>query len=153
MDVVTCRTNPAGAAPLETLMARCEADRASHMTGSACAEVELRLVEHALGQPLPPAFRLFLSRLGGGIFYLKHEIFGARRVMIHDIELVPDLLSFRAWLGPRVPAHLLPIHRADGVVHAIELGDSPQSAVHRLEDPGAASYPDFAAFLRHVVVP
>jgi SMI1/KNR4 family protein SUKH-1 len=153
MSLVTCDTNRSGSAPLEALIARCEADRASHMTGSACTAIELRLVEQALGQSLPPAFRLFLSRLGGGVFYLKHEIFGARRVMIHDIELVPDILSFRAWLGPRVPVSLLPIHRADGVIHAIELGDSPQSAVHRLEDPGAAPYPDLAAFLRHVVVP
>jgi hypothetical protein len=140
-----------GLSPLEGLIARCEADRSSHMTGGPCTALELRAVEDALGEALPAELRLFLSRLGGGVFYLEHEIFGARRVMIHDIELVPDLLSFRSWLGAAVPPGLLPVHRAGGRVHAIELGGTT-AAVHTLNAPGPV-YPDFTTFLQQVVFP
>jgi hypothetical protein len=141
-----------GPGRLEALIARCENDRAAHMTGGGNTERELREVEVALGRPLPEELRLFLSRLGGGVFYLSHEIFGARRVMIHDIELVPDLLHFRSWLGPAVPPHLLPIHRVDGRVHAIELVDGPCAAVVSLSEPGRR-YPCFCDFLGRVVAP
>src|SRR5262245_31370135 len=113
---------PAGR--MEDLIARCEADRGQHMTGGPASEDELRQLEAALGGPLPEAYRQFLRRLGGGVFYLKHEMFGARRVMIHDIELVPDVLSFRSRLGA-LPPSWLPIHRSDGQVHALDLAGDP----------------------------
>jgi hypothetical protein len=140
---------PAPAAPLDALIARCRADVSSHMTGGACPEEDLRQIEAMVRQPLPAPFRAFLSDLGGGVFYLKHEIFGPRRVMIHDIELVPDLLSFRTWLGTAVPPNMLPIHRADGRIHAVDLGTG---AVRPL---GITSpcYADFTTFLERVVLP
>jgi hypothetical protein len=151
VDALIDHGSPALSARLEALIAQCQADRGSHMTGGGCDESELRAVEDVLLQPLPPDFRLFLSRLGGGVFYLEHEIFGARRVMIHDIEMVPDLLSFRTWLGRSAPADLLPVHRAGGRIHAIELGRHPCSSVRSLSD--AVVYPDFSTFLQHVVLP
>jgi len=151
MGTMVYEGDRASPASLEALIARCEADRGAHMTGGGCTEMELRSVEDALRQPLPADFRLFLSRLGGGVFYLKHEIFGARRVMIHDIELVPDLLSFRAWLGTAVPPNLLPIHRADGQIHAIELGGA-RANVRSLNHTGPC-YPRFSAFLEAFVLP
>jgi hypothetical protein len=135
---------------IEILLARCEADRNRHMAGGGASEDELRSVEDALRRPLPEPFRLFLQRLGGGVFYLKHEIFGPRRVMIHDIELVPDLLSFRTWLGAAVPPGLLPIHRADGKIHALDL-DAGRGLVRPLGAAGR-TYPDFTRFLEDVVL-
>jgi hypothetical protein len=132
---------------IDELIARCEADRSLHITFEGSSETELRGLEETLGYPLPTPLRAFLGRLGGGVYYLRHEIFGPRRVMIHDIELVPDLLSFRHWLGAKVPARWLPIHRADGAVHAIELGVPDPAPVRRLSDPGPV-YPDFTAFLK-----
>src|SRR5689334_14415900 len=80
--------------PIDSLLRRCEADARVHMSNGGSSEEDVLLLERSLGRTLPDPFRLFLRRLGGGVFYLKHEIFGPRRVMIHDIELVPDLLSF-----------------------------------------------------------
>jgi hypothetical protein len=137
--------------PLDVLVARCEAERGMHMTGGGCSEAELRCVEASLRGPLPGPLRSFLCRMGGGVFFLKHEIFGARRVMIHDIELVPDLLSFRAWLGSAVPPDLLPFHRADGQIHAIELGEG-RGGVRALNGAGT-NYADFTTFLQRVVLP
>ena len=134
---------------LEAAIARFTADDALHMTGGPCLERELRHVEEAIGQPLSPAFRLFLARMGGGVFYLNHEIFGAHRVILHDIELVPDILSFRAWLGATPPL-LLPFHRTGLRVHALDLAGPPAGRVVVVgsADPG---YPDFTTFLEQVV--
>jgi hypothetical protein len=143
------RTSPSR---LESLIVRCEADRASHMTGGANSATELRAIQEALGHPLPHELRLFLLRLGGGVFYLKHEIFGARRVMIHDIELLPDIVHFRARLGSAVPAAVLPFHCVDSQIHAVELGDGPCAGVLALDETGIR-YPTFADFLEQVVIP
>jgi hypothetical protein len=151
VETAVYNADQAWSTPLDAFLARCEADAGVHMTDGACTERELRGVEERLGQVLPAPFRAFLARLGGGVFYLEHEIFGAHRVMIHDIELVPDLLSFRAWLGAAVPAHLLPIHRAGGRIHAIELGVGPCAAVRPLDGNGR-QYRDFTAFLESVVL-
>jgi hypothetical protein len=122
------------------------------MTGAAAAEDELLALERVLGFPLPAPYRFFLRRLGGGVFYLEHELFGPRRVMVHDIELVPDLLSFRAWLGAELPPAVLPIHRMDGRIHVLDL---QTGACRRLDATAGArdDYADFTAFLETVVLP
>src|SRR5262245_10375647 len=132
----------ANLARMDALISQCQAHCRDHMTSGPCAEAELQSIEDRLGAPLPPLFRLFLQRTGGGVYYLRHEIFGARRVMIHDIELVPDLLTFREWLGA-VPGEWLPIHRSEGRVHAIELGQGESARVRPLDGVGP-TYPDFA---------
>jgi hypothetical protein len=121
------------------------------MMGGASTEIELRGLEETLGRPLPEAYRLFLRRVGGGVFYLKHEIFGAHRVMIHDIELVPDVLSFRTWLRTMPPTQL-PIHRADGRIHVIDL-DTGECAPLGPAVAGQPRYRDFATFLAATVLP
>ena len=133
---------------LQAVLARCEADAARHMTGGPCSESELRHMEDALGAPLPSPYRIFLSRLGGGVYYLRHEIFGAHRVILHDIELLPDALSFRTWLGPDVRPMLLPFHRAGGRIHALDLESAGRVVVLGGSEPG---YPDFTTFLEQVV--
>src|SRR5688500_6397413 len=103
---------------MDELIGCLRAARDLHIVGSGGTEDDLRATEERLGHPLPSPFRHFLQRQGGGIYYLRHEIFGARRVMVHDIETVPDLLSFRQWLGASVPAGWLPFHRSEGRIHA-----------------------------------
>ena len=134
-------------ASLDQMLEAMAGDRSLHLGGEPSDEADLRRVEVRLHLPLPAAFRTFLTRLGGGVFYRRHEIFGAQRVMIHDIELVPDLLSVRSrW--PDLPAHLLPIHREGEHVHVLDL---ESGAVLPL--PAGPGYPDFQSFLARVVVP
>lgn len=132
-----------------------ERDRARHMTTDRATERELDALEEALGRPLPEDFRTLLARLGGGILYERHELFGARRLMVHDIELVPDLLFFRRRFaedaGEGLAPHLVPFHRAGGTVHLLDLGKGSQAPV--VSADRARSYPDLACFLQRVVIP
>ncbi|HEX6737343.1 MAG TPA: SMI1/KNR4 family protein, partial [Vicinamibacteria bacterium] len=138
------------AEPLEAALAALERDAAEHLTAGPAAADEVAQLEERLGLRLPPAFRRFLERLGGGLFYQQHEIFGARRVLIHDIELLPDLVTFCRRVeadGLRPAPGLLPFHRAGDVVHLLDLRDQGRAspAVRALD--GSDSYPDFEAFL------
>jgi hypothetical protein len=132
-----------------------ERDRSLHMTGEPASGAELDCLEAALGVSLPDEFRELLSRLGGSILYERHEVFGARRLMVHDIELVPDLLSFRnhrARSGGAEPTRaLVPFHRADGVVSLLDLRPGAEAAV--VSEDGARSYPSLACFLERAVLP
>ncbi len=126
-----------------------------HMCTEPAGELELDRLEEALGRRLPAEFRTFLSRFGGGILYERHEVFGARRLMVHDIELVPDLVSFRQRfvesLGHELAEDLVPFHRADGIVHLLDLRGGGRSSV--ISADGKRSYPDLACFLEQVVLP
>ena len=129
-----------------------ENDGARHLT-QPCSEHEIDALEEALGFPLPLDFRVFLARVGGGILYDRHEVFGARRLMIHDIELVPGLLALRRTLEssrPGWPPHLLPIHRRGGALHLLDL--SPRAAARVVGDDGRA-WVDLPSFLESVVLP
>lgn len=143
---------------IEEVLARLEADRAAHTVAGPSDEEELRRLEQRLGRSLPPAFRAFVKRFGGGIFYQRHEIFGSRRTIIHDIELVPDLLSMRRRVQDQNPSALreglLPVHRGEGVLHLMDLEEEEGPNYGRvvpLNGPGA--YSDFASFLEKVVLP
>src|SRR5436309_5716006 len=118
------------------------------MTTEPASERDLDLLEETLGRRLPDEFRTLLARLGGGILYERHEVFGARRLMVHDIELVPDLVSFRQRLvrasGGDLCQDFVPFHRADGVVHLLDLRADGGAAVMSLD--GTRSYPDLACF-------
>ena len=130
-------------------------DRPRHMTTELASERDLDVLEEGLGQRLPEGFRALLARFGGGIFYERHELFGARRLMIHDIELVPDLLSFRRLMaaegGPGSERGLVPIHRAEGKIHLLDLRRATGAPV--ILAAGERSYPDLASFLEQVVIP
>ena len=71
-----------------------ERDRHRHLLAPSTEE-DLQRLERAIEHPLPAQYRHFLGRLGGGIYYDRHEVFGAARLMIHDIELVPDVFAVR----------------------------------------------------------
>jgi len=109
-----------------------EEDQTRHMTTDRASERDLAVLEEALGR--------------------RHELFGARRFMVHDIELVPDLLSFRRrFAGSGLGPGLVPFHRADGVVHLLDLRGGSEAPV--VSADGERSYPDLACFLEHVVIP
>jgi SMI1-KNR4 cell-wall len=140
---------------IANVLAVLERDRDRHMTAQPASEREMDLLEETLGQRFPEEFRTLLARLGGGIFYERHEVFGPRRLMVHDIELVPDLVSFRRRLitagGGESCQDYVPFHRADGVVHLLDLRESGGPAVVSLD--GTRSYPDLVRFLEEVVLP
>jgi hypothetical protein len=145
---------PAPRVTIEAALQALEKDLDRHTTADRPSELELDALEEALGRKLPDQFRAFLSRLGGGIFYERHELFGARRLMVHDIELVPDLLSFRrhfAAASETLAETLVPFHRAGDVVHLLDLRSDGETRV--VSADGGPSYPDLASFLLQVVVP
>ncbi len=134
---------------LDQIITRLEQDRAAHTTSGPSDAAELEAVEQALDCPLPASLRAFLARVGGGIFYGRHEIFGGHRVMIHDIELVPSLRAATAALraAPSAPpAGWLPFHRADGALHLIDATGAVVSW------PPRARHASLEEFLARVVV-
>jgi hypothetical protein len=138
------------AADLEAALAALERDAAQHLTAGPADAQELRRMEEQLGVRLPAAFRRFLERFGGGLFYECHEIFGGHRVLIHDIELMPDIVTFCRGQREGAPwrsGEYLPFHRAGSVVHLLDLRDPdvPSPAVRSLD--GSVSFPDFVSFL------
>jgi hypothetical protein len=133
-------------AELESLLARIQADARRHMTAGPASESELVQLEAAIGHPLPAAFRTFLARLGGGLYYERHEIFGPLRAMIHDIELVPPLVGVCRGL----PAGVIPVHRAASVIHFMDL--RPEGAASVFSLLTGERHPGFTSFLRDVVV-
>jgi hypothetical protein len=156
-DEATERRRPRPATlRLEDVLDTLAREEGQHLTGGPSTELELAALESALGFPLPADFRAFLLRLGGGLFFNGHEIFGPRRVMRHDIELVPDILSMRRWLArdrpSGVPEGFLPIHRARGVVHLMDARPD-RSGESVVSLPAATPYPDLASFLETVVLP
>jgi len=137
-----------------------EGAREEHILGSPSTEWELGRLEQTLGAPLPASFRVFLERLGGGLFFRGHEIFGPRRVMVHDIELVPDILSMRRTLaaqGSTLPERAIPFHRARGTIHFLRLGGGSGAANGAGEivslPASEASAPNLESFLETVVMP
>jgi len=140
---------------LDQIIARLESDAAQHMTAGPSDDAELRDLETRIQRKLPSGLRSFLSRLGGGIYYQRHEIFGSRRLMIHDIEMVPDLVAMRNRLSETgdAPAEesVFPVHRGGGDLHLIELAEGDgYGRVVRAD--GASEYQDFLSFLEAVVL-
>jgi hypothetical protein len=119
---------------------------------SPASEEDLRRVEAKLGHPLPAALRALLLRVGGGLFAHGHEVFGPTRVMIHDIELVPDVLSVRARLTAegRTDATEIPFHRGGQVIHLMRTEGAAAGEVISL--PPGEVYPDLAAFVEAVML-
>jgi hypothetical protein len=139
----------AAGAELEVLLERIERDMARHTTAGPAGEASLAQLEQTLGHVLPPALRLFLARLGGGLYYERHEIFGPARAMIHDIELVPPI--GRVCTG--LPAGVIPVHRCRDIVHFMDLRQRGPEPVPVFSLVSPRRYADFTALLREVVIP
>jgi hypothetical protein len=143
-----------GTLTLEQILATFERDRDRHVMAGPATGEELARLESALGCRLPESLRAFLSRFGGGLFYNGHEIFGPTRAMVHDIEMVPDMLSVRHRLLEEgsLPEGFLPFHRARGVVNLIDARETVGTG-EIVPLSQAPPHPDLASFLETVVLP
>jgi hypothetical protein len=139
---------------LDEIIAAFALERDRHVTSGPATPAELRAVERAISRALPSSLSAFLRRCGAGLFFHGDEIFGPRRVMIHDIELVPDLLSIRGRLTKdgRLPDGYLPFHRARGLVHLIAL-DAAASGARIVSLPETEPHADLESFLEAIVLP
>jgi hypothetical protein len=137
-----------GDGTIDAILDALERDRDRHLL-APCTEDDLDALQSGLAWPLPRDYRRLLSRLGGGLYYDRHEVFGALRLMVHDIELALGALAMRSTLsaasGGATAPFLLPLHRDGDAVHWLDLRSG------RIEGPGGP-YADLAAFLSAVVL-
>jgi hypothetical protein len=135
----------------DRILARLAAGRESRIAVPA-SDDELRRLEGALGLPLPAELRSLLLQIGPGLYDHGHEVFGPARVMIHDIELVPDLLSVRARLGAQegMPRDAVPFHRGSRGIHFIRTQGPHAGEV--LSASGGMAYPDLGSFVEAVLL-
>ena len=124
--------------------------RSAHLTQGPVPAAEIAELQKRLGLLLPPALVALLTEAGNGIFLGEHEVFGPRRLMVHDIELLPDMMSVKAQ-AQGMPEPWLPFHRRDGVVHAVDLSPEGFGEVHAW--PGGAGCGPVAAFLEGCLKP
>jgi hypothetical protein len=143
----------AGAAPLLDMIDVLTRDSGQHLLTGPAHEDDIASLERALGLRLPASFRLYLARMGSGILYDRHEVFGPHSLQLHDIEFIPSLTGLLRQLRPAPGPGLVPFHRVLGRVHAFDLGGGPAEPVPVRALDGSASYPDLASFLEAVVVP
>jgi hypothetical protein len=115
-----------------------------HLRFGAVPREQIMALEACLGRPLPAALTAVLESIGNGIFFGKEELLGPRRLMVHDIELLADMMSVKAQ-APGLPEAWLPFHRCDGVIHAVDLAPATFGQVHAW--PGGAPCGDIAVFL------
>jgi|1185.fasta_scaffold131498_2 hypothetical protein len=115
-------------------------------------EHDLDRIERALDHPLPEELRTMLRALGAGLYEQGHEVLGPTRVMIHDIEIVPDMLSVRARLAAEggLEPGLVPFHRVGGRVHLVRASGPRSGEVVSI--PEGAIYPHLAAFIEQVLL-
>jgi hypothetical protein len=150
---MTAETPVGPSLSLEEILDLFARDVAAHIVGTPAGEQDLANLEQAVGGPLPRSFRAFLSRFGGGLFYQGHEIFGPRRVIIHDIELVPSLPVILRQRGQEFPAGVVPFHRVSGLLHLFDLRPESTQPDRITSLPAGSTYPDLAHFLQAVVLP
>ena len=136
---------------LGSVLRRFEREGDAHMTVAA-SEEDLRRLDAALGVPVPAPLRALLREVGAGLYDGGHEIFGPSRLMTHDIELVPDLLTVRARLAERgaLPPELVPFHRAGATYHLIRAGGAEPGGV--VSVPSGPVWSDLASFVEQVLL-
>jgi hypothetical protein len=136
-----------------TVLDRLVRDSGQHLLTGPAHEADLARLEQALGVPLPRQYRELLARMGSGIFYDRHELFGPHQLQLHDIEFVPSLLGVHKLLGQALAPGLLPFHRGGGVFHVLDVRKGTDEPVPVTALDGSAVYRDLAAFLEAVVLP
>jgi hypothetical protein len=104
-----------------------------HLRFEPVPAADIDELERRLGRRLPPELAAMLQTVGNGIFFGREELFGPRRLMVHDIELLPDMMSVRA-ATPGLPESWLPFHRCDGALHVVDLDASAGGAVYSWPD-------------------
>jgi hypothetical protein len=135
---------------MAALLAAIESHAPEHLRFGGVPPDQITALEVLLGRPLPPALVSVLQGVGNGIFFGHEELLGPRRMMIHDIELLPDMMTVKA-SAPGLPDTWLPFHRRDGVMHAVELAPEGFGQVHAW--PGGAACGDIAHFLAERLTP
>jgi len=137
---------------LEILLHRFESGRRDARMTSPASDEELQRIDEALGRPVPAPLRALLHEVGGGLYEGGHEIFGPSRVMLHDIELVPDILSVRTRLMAEgvLHPHFLPFHRGGATFHLIRTEGPGAGCVVSL--PSGRVYADLPSFIEQVLL-
>jgi hypothetical protein len=137
---------------LEALLHRFERGRKDGRMASPASDEELQRIDEALGHPLPAPLRALLHEVGGGLYEGGHEIFGPSRLMVHDIEIVPDILSMRARLTAEgvLHPHFLPFHRGGATFHLIRTEGPGAGCVVSL--PSGRVYADLPSFIEQVLL-
>ena len=121
-----------------------------HLRFGPVPHEQIAELEARLGRPLPLELAAMLETVGNGIFFGREELFGPRRLMIHDIELLPDMMSVKA-AARGLPGEWLPFHRCDDVLHVVDLSPESLGAVYAW--PGAAPRGDVGSFLASRLMP
>ena len=134
----------------DPLMEAVERHSPEHLRFGPVPAEQIMALEARLGRALPGALTAVLESIGNGIFFGKEELLGPRRLMVHDIELLADMMSVKAQL-PGLPEDWLPFHRRDGVVHAVDLSPARYGEVHAW--PGGAPCGDITVFLAERLTP
>ena len=127
-----------------------ERHAAEHLRFEPVPHAQIAELEARLGRRLPLELAAMLETVGNGIFFGKEELFGPRRLMVHDIELLPDMMSVKA-ATPGLPQEWLPFHRCDSVLHVVDL--RPESLGDVYSWPGAAPQGDVGSFLASRLMP
>lgn len=135
---------------MTALIENVERHAPEHLRFGPVPREEITALEARLGRPLPPALAAVLEKLGNGIFFGKEELLGPRRLMVHDIELLADMMTVKAQ-APGMPEDWLPFHRCDGVIHAVDLSPAAFGQVRAW--PGGAPRGEIADFLADRLTP
>ena len=104
-----------------------------HLRFEPVPREEIAELEARLGRRLPPELAAMLETVGNGIFFGREELFGPRRLMVHDIELLPGMMTVKA-ATPGLPEDWLPFHRCDGALHVVDLAPEAGGAVYSWPD-------------------
>ena len=121
-----------------------------HLRFGAVPREQITALEAFLRRPLPPALTAVLETVGNGIFFGKEELLGPRRLMVHDIELLADMMTVQAQ-APELPESWVPFHRCDGVLHVVDVSPEAFGQVHSW--PDGAVRGDIADFLTDRLTP
>ena len=127
-----------------------ERHSAEHLRFEPVPHEQIAELEARIGQRLPLELAAMLETVGNGIFFGREELFGPRRLMVHDIELLPDMMSVKA-ATPGIPGEWLPFHRCDGALHVVDLRPEALGAVYSW--PAAVHQGDVGSFLASRLMP
>jgi cell wall assembly regulator SMI1 len=134
----------------ESLVDGVERHAKDHLRFGPVPAKEIAEFEERIGRRLPPALTSVLETIGNGVFFGKEELLGPRRLMVHDIELLPDMLSVQA-RTPGLPPAWMPFHRRDGALHVVDL--SPEGFGQVYSWPDETPRGDVGPFLTERLTP